>query len=251
MGLALDLWTWALARAPDDAPPDGIVTGTGPVPDRLLSGSVGWTGPTEQFTDALVACGMAERIESGYRLTGFSRYKATWEKNRRRPGGKPERNRTGTGGKPERKTQTQTQTHIDASPTEETSSVSLAEQFRLEAQEAPAPPASKQPGGRKRKDRTPSGAERLFGRLQELREDRCAEVGEPVVPEVWPFWKQNEKLGPLVKASPEEQGRFEDAYHLYLGEDDERAREPAWSLSYFMSDGVRAKYETRAAREAA
>lgn len=109
IGLAVDLWTWALARAPDDAPPDGIVTGTGAVPDRLLAGSVGWTGPEAQLTEALVSCGLAVRIESGYRLTGFSRYKATWEKNRRRPGGKPDRNRTGTGEKPERKTQTYTQ----------------------------------------------------------------------------------------------------------------------------------------------
>lgn len=107
MGLALDLWTWALARAPDDAPPDGVVTGAGPVPDRLLSGSVGWTGPVEQFTEALVGCGLAVRIDGGYRLTGFGRYKATWEKNRRRPGAKPDRFRSGTGEDPARKTQTQ------------------------------------------------------------------------------------------------------------------------------------------------
>lgn len=109
MGLALDLWTWALARARDDAPPDGLVTGTGPVPDRLLSGSVEWTGPAEVFTEALVAVGLAVRVDGGYRLTGFDRYRATWEKNRRRAGPKPERNRTGTGEEPARKTQTQTQ----------------------------------------------------------------------------------------------------------------------------------------------
>jgi hypothetical protein len=110
IGLALDLWTWALARASDDAPPDGLVMGTGPVPDRLLSGSVGWTGPAEQLTEALVACGLAARIDGGYRLTGFDRYRATWEKNRRRAGKKPEGSRTGTGEKPGPKTQTQTQT---------------------------------------------------------------------------------------------------------------------------------------------
>jgi hypothetical protein len=115
--------------------------------------------------------------------------------------------------------------------------------FALEEQKSPAK--------RRRKDRTPSVAESLFGQLQELREERCAEVGEPVIPEAWPFWKQNEKLGPLLKLPPEEQGRFESAYHLYLGDDGERVREPAWALSYFMNEGVRAKYETRAAREAA
>lgn len=112
IGLAVDLWTWALARAPDDAPPDGVVTGTGAVPDRLLSGSVGWTGPESVLTEALLACGLAVRIDDGYRLTGFSRYRSTWEKNRRRAGGKPDRNRTGTGDVPTRKTQTQT--HIEA-----------------------------------------------------------------------------------------------------------------------------------------
>lgn len=124
MGLALDLWTWALARAREDAPPDGLVTGTGPVPDRLLSGSVGWTGPVEQLTDALVATGMAVRVEGGYRLTGFDRYKSTWEKNRRRTGGKPEGNRTGSAPVPARKTQTQT--HIEDLPSVETASPAAA-----------------------------------------------------------------------------------------------------------------------------
>jgi hypothetical protein len=116
MGLALDLWTWALARARDDAPPDGMVTGTGTVPDRLLAGSVEWTGPAESFTAALVAVGLAVRVDGGYRLTGFDRYRATWEKNRRRTGAKPERNRSGTGEEPVRKTQTQTQKAEEEKP---------------------------------------------------------------------------------------------------------------------------------------
>lgn len=131
IGLAVDLWTWALARAPDDSPPEGLVTGTGPVPDRLIAGSVGWTGPAEQLTEALAACGLAIRTDSGYRLTGFSRYKATWEKNRRRAGGKPERNRAGTGEEPARKTQTQTQTQIETRS--------------LFGAEAPAPKKAKAP----------------------------------------------------------------------------------------------------------
>lgn len=136
MGLALDLWTWALARAPDDAPPDGMISGTGPVPDRLLSGSVGWTGPVEVFSGALLACGLMVKVEAGYRLTGFDRYKATWEKNRRRTGGKPDRNRTGTGEEPARKTQTQTQTQKeeDLPPP---SSAAPREGLRLEEQEPP------------------------------------------------------------------------------------------------------------------
>lgn len=116
MGIALDLWTWALARASDDAPPDGVVTGTGTVPARLLAGSVQWPGAAEHFTDALVACGLAVRIDDGFRLTGFDRYHRTWEKNRRRPGKKPARNSAGTGVEPARKTQTQTQTQKKEEP---------------------------------------------------------------------------------------------------------------------------------------
>jgi hypothetical protein len=126
MGLALDLWTWALARARDDAPPDGMVTGTGTVPDRLLAGSVEWTGPAESFTAALVAVGLAVRVDGGYRLTGFDRYRATWEKNRRRTGAKPERNRSGTGEEPVRKTQTQTQTQTQKAEEEKPSAAAVA-----------------------------------------------------------------------------------------------------------------------------
>ena len=110
IGLAVDLWTWALARASDDAPPDGVVTGTGAVPARLLAGSVQFTGAAELFAEALVACGLAVVIDNGFRLTGFDRYNRTWEKNRRRPGKKPAPVSAGSGAKPARKTQTQTQT---------------------------------------------------------------------------------------------------------------------------------------------
>lgn len=145
IGLAVDLWTWALARARDDAPPDGVVTGTGPVPDRLLAGSVGWTGPVEQLTAALIGCGLAVRIENGYRLTGFSRYKSTWEKNRRRTGEKPDRNRAGTGEEPARKTQT----HIEASPPP--ASAEAREELRLKplvAKRLKAKPEKPQPDPR-------------------------------------------------------------------------------------------------------
>lgn len=110
MGLVLDLWTWALARAPDDREPDGFIAGIGPVPDRLLSGSVGWGGPVEQLSAALRDVGLLVVEDGGYRLTGFERYKATWDKNRRRTARKPEGNRTGTGAEPVRKTQTQIKT---------------------------------------------------------------------------------------------------------------------------------------------
>jgi hypothetical protein len=82
-----------------------------------------------------------------------------------------------------------------------------------------------------------------------MREERCAEVREAFVPERWDFARQNTALKPLVNGPGEPKERFEGAWLAYLADDGERAREPAWSLSYFMSAGVRAKYETRALRE--
>lgn len=240
LGLAVDLWTWALARASDDAPPDGMVTGAGPVPDRLLSGSVGWTGPAEQFTEALLACGLAVRIESGYRLTGFDRYKSTWEKNRRRTGGKPEGNRSGTGDKPERKTQTQTQTQMEEAASQGEASPSRPDGFELQPTGKPV-----------RQPRKQSPQEALYQKLQDAREERCAEVGEPFIPDRWSNARQNKDLGDLVKGPSEAQDLFARAWGIYLADEGERARTPAWSLGWFMAGGVRAKYETMAAREEA
>lgn len=76
-------------------------------------------------------------------------------------------------------------------------------------------------------------------------------MGEPWIPESWPEARQNKALGPIAKADAAAKALFEAAWSLYLADDGERVREPAWSLSWFMSSGVRARYETRAAREGA
>jgi hypothetical protein len=252
MGLALDLWTWALARAKDDAPPDGIITGTGAVPDRLLSGSVGWTGPAEQFTAALVAVGMAVRIEDGYRLTGFSRYRSTWEKNRRRTGGKPDRNRSGSEEKPERKTQT----HIEATASQDVS----ADADPPAAGERPPLTLTAQDSGPKpRAPRKPSAAEALYLQIQEARQARCEAAGVPFTPDRWDNARQNKALGPIAKVAPgtavdteglsEDQRRFNLAFTGFLGDD--RHMPKGWPLSLFMSGGVRSRYEQQALMEAA
>lgn len=116
-GLALDLWKWCLSRSPPDRPPDGFVTGSAPVP--VLASGVSWPGDPEQLVSALVEVGLVERVPEGLRVRGTDRYRATWEKNRRRPSGtKPERNRSGTAPEPvrepERKTHTQKQMNIEA-----------------------------------------------------------------------------------------------------------------------------------------
>lgn len=114
--------------------------------------------------------------------------------------------------------------------------------FRLEAQK---------PGKKPRGHRADTPAEALFKALQAMREERCAEVREPFVPELWPFAQQNQKLRAIVADNPEAQKRFEGGWHEYLADETNRHKETAWSLAYFLSAGVRAKYETRAAREEA
>lgn len=114
IGLLVDLWSWCLTRTPKDSPPDGIVrdsrTGTGAVP--LLERAGSWAGPEGRLAAALEDVGLIERIPDGIRFRGIGRYKATWEKNRRRKGSEPEpeKNRSGSVGDSSRKTQTQTQT---------------------------------------------------------------------------------------------------------------------------------------------
>lgn len=120
---------------------------------------------------------------------------------------------------------------------QEPESVPERPELVLEAQKPGRPP------------RKPSAAEALFANLQAMRETKCEEVGEPFVPENWPPARQNRDLKPLLAAAEGVQARFEAAWGLYLADDDQRARLPAWSLSWFMSSGVRAKYETLAARE--
>lgn len=100
-----------------------------------------------------------------------------------------------------------------------------------------------------RRPRKPSAAERAFQAFQLDREARCAEVGETFVRENWPAQQQNARLNELVNGAEAERERFSAAWGLYLADDGERARAPAWSFAFFMSAGVRAKYETRAVRE--
>jgi hypothetical protein len=133
MGLALDLWTWVLARSPANRPPDGVVTGAdvagfSPEPARIVAVAVGWVGDPAALCGALSACGMLEIIPNGVRIRGMSRYARTWEKNnRRRTGDNNAGNRRGTGEKPAPKTQTQTQTQIEEETTLSESSVDEGE----------------------------------------------------------------------------------------------------------------------------
>lgn len=133
--------------------------------------------------------------------------------------------------------------------------VEISSSASQEPEPVPEPPKAfaleeqKPPSKRGRKARPPTLPEQLFETLQGMRKERCEAAGEPFVPERWDFARRNEQLRPVVKASAEEISRFEGAWLAYLADDGERVREPAWSLAYFMSASVRAKYETRAVRE--
>lgn len=103
----------------------------------------------------------------------------------------------------------------------------------------------------KTRNRKPSAAEAMFTTIQATRKQRCEDVGEPFVAEEWPAQRQNRDLKPILAAEDGLQARFEAAWALFLGDDGNKALKPAWSFAYFMSSGVRAKYETMAAREEA
>lgn len=144
LGLALDLWAWVLSRSPADRPPDGILSGSDPV--AVLASAVSWPVP-ERLASALVEVGLVEVLPKGLRIKGLDRYKATWEKNRRRPN----RNRPGPEPEPPpvptRKTQTQTQTQKEASATQTPAEAALGddlpdatEHARPDEQAAPTAP---------------------------------------------------------------------------------------------------------------
>lgn len=104
-----------------------------------------------------------------------------------------------------------------------------------------------QPTGKKPRKQSPQ--EVLYDTLQKAREVRCAEVGETFIPDRWSNARQNKDLGWAVKLAGEAWGRFSAAWGLYLADDGQRVREPAWALGFFISGGVFARYETQAARE--
>lgn len=282
MGMMLDLWSWVLGRTAQDSPPTGLVPGINA--PRLVAGAADWRGDPGLFVEALVGAGLAEWGQSGVRLRGLDRYGRTWAKNSRRnpethgrtpemasTGRKPAENRqneplisAGTGAlDADRDVEeaSASQRTGDAVPDPEQPTASIengpsgpaiarneppetqgSPSFRLEAQ---------RPARKPRGHRADTPAEALFKALQAMREERCAEVGEPFVPELWTFAQQNQKLRAIAADNPEAQKRFEGGWHEYLAHEVNRHKETAWSLAYFLSAGVRAKYETRAAREEA
>lgn len=238
IGLAVDLWTWALGRTTGDAPPSGEIIH--PQAVRLVAGAVDWAGDPEALCGALAASGLLAVRPDGVRIRGMSRYLRTWEKNGRRRG--PADAAPVTGNEPAEcapvpapKTQTQIETKKEASASQEPEPVPEGRAFALEVQKPGKPP------------RRLSEAEGAYKAMDDGRKARCAEVGEPYVSDGWRPARINRDLGPTF-VRPEDRPRFQAAWALYLADDGNRVRKPAWSIAFFMSSGVRARYETEAAR---
>lgn len=116
----------------------------------------------------------------------------------------------------------------------------------LQAQVATTPKRS--PAAKAARTRKPSAAEGLYAKLEETRKARCLEAGAEFVPENWAPARQNAALGPVAKLEKASQERFEAAWAEYLSDERGAARDPPWSLGWFMAS--RATWESKALRGA-
>ena len=91
-----------------------------------------------------------------------------------------------------------------------------------------------------------SFAEGVYERCEDARRDACSEAKVEFIPEGWAPARINRQLGSLAKASPAEQQRFEDGFDAYLADATNAARDPPFSLSFFIAS--RSTWESRAKR---
>jgi hypothetical protein len=148
-------WIWGTTLGPENAPPDGICRA--PNWKKRLAAEMRYCGDPEVLVEAMEACGFLEVLQDGGgRIRGMDRYRAVWEKNRRRkhpkttdrtepdpePGGTgPEPDRSAA--VPERQTQTQTQTEAEkplSTPAGPDGVVSGPPQLSLVPDPEPTPP---------------------------------------------------------------------------------------------------------------
>lgn len=115
-----------------------------------------------------------------------------------------------------------------------------------------------------KKEPKPSPAQRLYAALEASRKARCEEAGLAFIEQRWDARRINatlsadakvpkgQPLGPDGQPVPTEaQKRFEAAWGEYLADEEGAMKEPPWSIGWFMSGGVRARYETRAVKAGA
>lgn len=259
------LRAWAVSRATDEAPPDGLVPGDAAA--RLVEAAAQWTGEKGALLQALLDAGQVAREETGLRVLHLNPYVTAWERNakakarmanaRERSANKP----ITDGERPAKfggQTQTQTQ-NLPASqgPTEVVPSADDLPDATEDAHPVAAPEADPRqvamfatppPAKPEKRERTPSAAQVLYGRMEAWREERCAEMKQPFRSEAWAVPRINKELGPLVDGPESERDLFADAFMLYLADERKGTARVPWSISLFMQRQVRAEYETAALR---
>jgi hypothetical protein len=249
IGLTVALDAWAVEEAPE-GDVSGLIRDEHPAEAVALA--VGWDGDSGALLAALVRVRLVESTADGFRVASVRRYESALTAPARRSesgrvaaterwGGKKDANRMAAASPPQCDSMrsdayTQTQTQKEASASQEPEPVPEGKPFALELQK---------PEKRPRKQ---SGQERVYGLMRQARIDKCAEVGEPFVEDGWPATRINRDLGQVARDTPEAKDLFSRAWALYLADDGNRVRKPAWSIAFFMSSGVRARYETDAAR---
>lgn len=235
LGHVAMLRAWAVSAADEKAPPDGWVPGD--AAGRRIEAAAQWTGAPGRLLQALLDAGQVRSEDGGIRVLHLEPYAKAWEQNRtsKERMRKLRERSANTDERPAKfDGQTQTQTQKETAASQEPEPV--PEPFALELQK---------PEKRPRKQ---SEQERVYALMEERKERRCAEVGEPYVSDGWKAARVNRDFGWLKSATPKAAQRFSDAWGLYLADDGNRVRKPAWSIAFFMSSGVRARYETDAAR---
>lgn len=73
------LRAWAVSRATDEAPPDGLVEGD--PAERLVEAAAGWEGEKGALLQALLDAGQVAREETGLRVLHLNPYVTAWERN--------------------------------------------------------------------------------------------------------------------------------------------------------------------------
>lgn len=283
LGMTVAIKAAALESATDDDVSGAIHD---PNPAEWLAVQCGWPmGRADVLAAALARCGFAMAGPSGgHVVAGMEPYrKALGTSEKRAEAGRKgaeARKSMGGYGKPmagpwqgdghsmarDAKTQTQTQTQTEATASQgaafagqqgpgwasdadvQEATPGAPGTSNSEAVGQPRPALVLEPLGAARVVRRPSKAEALYLRIQEAREKACAAAGMPFVPDRWDNARQNKALGPVVKADPEEQRRFEAAFQEYMGDD--AVGEKGWPLSLFISGAVRSRYEQQALRAA-
>ncbi|QSQ14077.1 hypothetical protein [Myxococcus landrumensis] len=121
--------------------------------------------------------------------------------------------------------------HAAAPPT------AVREELTLSVQQAGKPP------------RKPSKAETLYAAMEQDRQLECERAGCTYVAEAWLPARINKQLGEAARLEGAAASLFQSAWHLYLDSPENAARDPAYSLGYFVAS--RSTWESKATRGAA